>query len=76
MANEKESMKKQIFEYLQNGGALTPLKALKMFKCLSLHARIFDLRREGVPIQTTLILTETKKRVAEYRIIKIEQNGK
>lgn len=61
-----ESMKRQILTYLQGGGELTALKALKMFNCLSLNARVYELRREGYAISSQLIETETKKHVAKY----------
>lgn len=64
--NQGASMKRQILAYLQSGGELTPLKALKMFNCLSLPARVYELRREGYSISSQLIETETKKHVAKY----------
>lgn len=59
----------QIKAALEAGRRLTPLAALKEFGCLRLGARIWDLKREGVPIERELIVDpRTKKRFAEYRI--------
>ncbi|MBP5430105.1 MAG: hypothetical protein J6Y25_04425 [Elusimicrobiaceae bacterium] len=71
MANtEKKSVKTQILEHLQSGGEITPLIALNRFNCLSLPARIFELRREGYAIQSELIETKSGKHVARYWINK------
>ena len=56
-----------IREYLERGGELTPLDALRQFGCLRLAARINDLRRDGLAIDT--LASEAKgKRFAAYRL--------
>ena len=46
------SQNTQILKYLRPPGrTLTPLKALQLFGCLRLSARIHNLRNEGHPIQ-------------------------
>lgn len=57
-----------ILEYLQRGGSLTPLDALKMFGCLRLGARIWDLRRDGHDIEMRVVEVGDGKHVAEYRM--------
>lgn len=47
----KTSQCRKILEYLQSGGSLTPMEALQMFGCMRLGARVYDLIREGYPIQ-------------------------
>jgi hypothetical protein len=44
-----------IRKYLEEGGRLTPLDALRLFSCFRLAARIKDLRRLGVDIRTDYI---------------------
>lgn len=53
--------------YLESGHELTPLQALEMFGCYRLAARIKDLRKRGVPIET-LDRTDGEKRYAAYRL--------
>jgi len=50
----KVSQKKLILARLQEGRMITPLEALLWFGCFRLGARIYDLRKEGYPIQTKL----------------------
>ena len=38
---------------LKNGERITPLSALESFGCFRLSARIWDLRNEGHPINTS-----------------------
>ena len=46
------SQKYQILAYLKSGRSLTPLRALELFKCFRLAARVCELKREGHNIQT------------------------
>ena len=41
-----------ILSDLRRGKKITPLDALEDYGCFRLGARIYDLRREGHPIQT------------------------
>lgn len=42
----------QIREALNKGEVLTPLEALNRFGCMRLGARIYELKRNGMAIQT------------------------
>ena len=55
----------QIKEWLQTGKPLTALDALENFSCFRLAARIDDLRKEGMQIETR-IKYKNGKRFAEY----------
>jgi len=44
---KKASQTEKILKYLKRGGTLTSLKALRMFGCLRLAARIYDIREMG-----------------------------
>lgn len=55
-----------IREYLENGGSLTSLDALRLFGCMRLASRICDLRDKGMNIGKNTIVLPNKKRVCEY----------
>jgi hypothetical protein len=65
-----ESQNAAIARYLEEGGRLTPLQALDLFGCFRLAARIDDLRKKGMDIQTNIIRVQNEKgrvvRVGEY----------
>ena len=63
------SQARQIRAYLLKGKVITPIKALNLFGCFRLGARIYDLRKEGLPIQTR-IDSSGGKNFAEYFIPK------
>jgi len=73
--NELESQSYQIREYLLQGNTITALEALRLFGCFRLSGRIYDLRKEGTNISSTIIKINGK-RVAEYSIVNdpIEQD--
>ena len=61
------SQNNQIKAYLDNGGTLTPLKALSKFGVMRLAARIADLKELGMNISTEMIKDKlTGKRYAKY----------
>ncbi len=67
-AAEKRSQKMKILEYLKEGGELTALKALTLFGCLRLGARIWDIKKMGYEIQRDWIETADGARVAVYKM--------
>ena len=56
---------KQIRKHLESGRTLTPIDALNLYGCFRLGARIFDLRDEGMNIETEMVY-EGRKRYAKY----------
>ena len=66
--NELESQSYQIREYLLQGNSITAMEALRLFGCFRLSGRIYDLRKEGINISSTIIKINGK-RVAEYSIV-------
>lgn len=60
------SQSQQIYAYLRQGGSLTALKALTLFGCLRLAARIDELR-QAHPIKSQII-KRGGKRIAEYTL--------
>jgi len=63
---------KQILVWLQAGKSLTSLEALRMFNCLNLKGRIFDLRKKGynIPNPAEKIKTSSGKWIAKYKLVK------
>ncbi len=47
MATNRHSQKQRILTHLEAGLTLTPLEALRQFRCFRLAARVDDLRGEG-----------------------------
>jgi hypothetical protein len=57
----------QIREALLRGEELTPIEALRRFGCLRLAARVSDLRRDGLQIESETV-EANGKRFARYRL--------
>lgn len=57
----------QIRAALERGEALTPLDALDRFGCFRLGARIYELRKEGLPVAKRMV-PAGDTHVAEYRL--------
>ena len=64
----RKTQKQRILEYLKTGKEITKLEALNMFGCFNSGDAIFNLRKEGYNIETTMI-TNGKKRFASYKLI-------
>lgn len=63
----KATQKIQILEHMQAGNAITPLDALRLFGCMRLGARIYDLKQRGYVINTSIVKDkDTGKRYALY----------
>jgi hypothetical protein len=61
------SQTQRIESYLKQGNPITPIKALKLFGCLRLAARINDLKRSGLSVSSEIV-NKNGKRFAQYRI--------
>lgn len=59
-----------ILDYMQRWHSITPMEALNSLDCMSLGARIYDLRNAGHLIRRELIIVQrrdgTTTRVAKY----------
>jgi len=66
--DHKEDQASKILRYLQTGKRLTSLEALKMFGCMRLGGRAYDLKKQGHNIVSEMIRLSNGKRVAEYRL--------
>ena len=58
---------KEIRAHLESGEAITPIGALSEYGCFRLGARIYDLRRAGLAIETELVQRK-ERRFARYRL--------
>ena len=65
---EFTTQKRAIRAHLLEGKHITQLQALKLFGCLRLSAVVFDLRAEGLIIETEKIQVAPRKRVGDYHI--------
>lgn len=67
----KRNQKEQILEHIEKYGSITPLEAQRLYGCMRLGARIWDLRKDGYEIVREIVEVETrsgKARVARYRM--------
>lgn len=56
-----------ILKHLKKGKRITSLTALKLFGCLRLSGRIYDLKKAGHDILSRMV-TRNGKHVKEYRL--------
>lgn len=61
------SQQNDIVHHLHHIGPITPLEALQRYGCFRLSAIIFDLKKMGYDITTTMV-SNGKKRFASYKI--------
>lgn len=69
-ANVRKSQEKRVLAYLKDGYTITQLEALQMFGCMRLSDRIFTLRNKGYNITTKMVVTNTGKKVGQYKLLK------
>jgi hypothetical protein len=67
MKDDKLTQADLIGRALLEGDHITPLDALRRFGCLRLGARVYDLRRHGLPIERRMVERDGKH-YAEYRL--------
>ena len=60
----------KILNYLRRGGRINPLKALNLFDCFRLAARIADIKAWGEEIASEMVKNnKTGKRYKEYWLV-------
>lgn len=68
----KKSQKDLILAHIEKHGSITPLEAQRLYGCMRLGARIYDLRRDGYDIVSEIVVVPNrhggKARVAQYRM--------
>ena len=68
MTKTKQSQNTLIKNYLISGGTLTAIDALRNFGCFRLSGRIYDLKREGLNINSRTVHSLDGKNFSEYFI--------
>ena len=58
-----------ILNYLKGGNKITPMRALNMFGCFRLGARVYDLKKQGNNIACEFV-KRRGKHFAEYVLVK------
>lgn len=66
MGNRTVTQKREVREWLLQGNPITPIEALNYFGVFRLSAIIYDLRKEGLPIKTSMVYGENRTRYAKY----------
>lgn len=59
----------RIRAHLEAGHSITPLEALRLFGCLRLSARIYDLKGDGLTIVAVPTPIDGNRTVATYRLV-------
>lgn len=70
----KRNQSDEILNYLRSGHSLTAVEALERFRCFRLAARINDLRKRGIAIETSESI-KNGKRFAVYRLTHKQSTG-
>lgn len=65
--NRKATQNQRILAHLFANGAITPMDALRQYGVMRLGARIFDLKKMGVPIVREMVY-EDGVGYAKYRL--------
>ena len=63
------TQKQNILKHLEAGKSLTPLKALGLFGCFRLSARILELRQQGLKIETIVKTDWHGRTYAQYKLV-------
>lgn len=67
----RRTQKVMVREHLKAGQTLTPIKALKLFRCFRLAAVICELRKEGLKINTEI---KVKSKISPYDGLPMQVN--
>jgi hypothetical protein len=69
---EKVTQARLIIEYLEEFGSITPLEAIRDIGCYRLSARISDIKKMGIPIDTEMVNVKNRRgkysRIARYSL--------
>lgn len=68
MTNSKPTQAQRVLDYIEEHGSITQLEALQYLSVMRLASRISELRRMGVPIESTV--ETVKNRFDEKTYIK------
>lgn len=72
MTNSKPTQAQRVLDYIEEHGSITQLEALQYLSVMRLASRISELRRKGVPIESTVETVknrfEEKTYIKRYRL--------
>ena len=64
---QTESQKAAILKYMLDSNSISQAEAAEMFGCWRLGARCYDLREDGIKVETEMVTNiKTGKRFARY----------
>lgn len=70
---EKKTQAELILEYMNEFGSITPLEAIRDLGVYRLSARISDIKKMGIPVETQMVMVPnrrgTKSNIARYRLV-------
>lgn len=73
MNKTRNSQKKIVLDHLLNNDSITSIEAIEKYRITRLSDRIFNLRKEGHNIVTTMVTVDTmygKEEIAKYSLKK------
>jgi hypothetical protein len=65
---QEMSQAASILRHMKRHGSIDPLSALRKYGTMRLAARILELRQQGYPIRSEMVVTFGGTRVAQYRL--------
>lgn len=75
MVSVEPSQKEILLQHLQTHGSITKLQALQLYGVMNTGGRMFELAHEGHPVTSRMVDLPNGKRVAEYYLVKVDENG-
>ena len=64
-----KSQHNQVLDALLDGDSITPIDALDKYGCFRLAAAIYDIKKDGYKVKTTMVKNKlSKKRYAKYSL--------
>lgn len=71
-----ETHARLILEHLIKFGSITPIEAMAEYGCMRLGARIWDLRDDGIEIETEMVKAKNRfGKDVRYAKYSLKQNG-
>lgn len=71
--SEKKTQAQLIIEYMDEFGSITPLEAIRDLGVYRLSARISDIKKMGIPIDTEMVTVPnrrgTRSNIARYSMV-------
>lgn len=62
---------RKVLRHLERHRSITPLEALGVYGIFRLAARVYELRREGFNVVTTIMRDENEKPYAKYVLARV-----